>query len=169
MSVIKQKKDYTLIPFSLIEDNKMSLAARALVMYIMSFEGERDLQLEDLYQNFDNQKNKQEIDELVKEAVNNGYIYFEEKQINKPSFYGFIPANVRYCKEIENEAKVLYAEITALCQENGYCCASNNYFSELYEVGTLAIQSWIVSLQKQGFIEVCNGLNRKIYLKGELA
>lgn len=73
-------------------------------------------------------------------------------QESKPSFYAVIPANVRYCSNIEMGAKLLYAEITSLTHVEGYCWASNEYFSNLYEVETRTIQRWISSLVKENFI-----------------
>lgn len=69
-----------------------------------------------------------------------------------PNYYAIIPANVRYCKEIPANAKLLYGEITALCNQKGYCWASNNYFADLYEVTPQAISKWINQLAKKGYI-----------------
>lgn len=68
-------------------------------------------------------------------------------------YYAIIPVNVRYSKEITANAKLLYGEITALANKEGYCFASNNYFAELYEVSPQAISKWISSLEKNGFIK----------------
>lgn len=70
----------------------------------------------------------------------------------KKSYYAIIPANVRYDKSITPNAKLLYGEITALCNEKGYCWASNNYFADLYEVTPQAISKWINQLAKKGYI-----------------
>ncbi len=71
---------------------------------------------------------------------------------NNPSFYAIIPANVRYCKGLESGAKLLYGEITALSNAMGYCWASNEYFSNLYDVESRTIQRWIKSLTDLKFI-----------------
>lgn len=75
---------------------------------------------------------------------------FEEKK----SYYAIIPANVRYDKKLTPNAKLLYGEITALCNEKGYCWATNEYFSELYEVSKASISSWISQLSKGKYITV---------------
>ena len=67
---------------------------------------------------------------------------------SQPSFYAIIPAHVRYCKELEAGAKLLYGELTALASEYGYCWASNKYLAELYEVDQRTIQRWIRSFKK---------------------
>lgn len=68
------------------------------------------------------------------------------------SYYAIIPANVRYDKDLAPSAKLLYGEITALCNEKGYCWASNQYFAELYEVSILSIKRWVNSLVNKGYV-----------------
>jgi DnaD/phage-associated family protein len=69
----------------------------------------------------------------------------------KKSYYAIIPANVRYAK-ITNGAKLLYGEITALCNEKGYCWATNKYFADLYEVDKSTIKKWLKALADNNFI-----------------
>lgn len=76
----------------------------------------------------------------------------QQKTFNK-NYYAIIPANVRYDKNLTPNAKLLYGEITALCNEKGYCWANNSYFSELYGVSKKTISNWISSLDERGFIK----------------
>lgn len=71
----------------------------------------------------------------------------------KKSYYAIIPANVRYDKELPANAKLLYGEITALCNSEGYCWASNRYFADLYEVTNTSISKWIKALCDAGYIK----------------
>ena len=71
-----------------------------------------------------------------------------------PNFYAIIPANVRYDKELKANSKLMYGEITALANKQGYCWASNRYFSELYGVTPQAISNWIKLLEKKGYIKI---------------
>lgn len=70
----------------------------------------------------------------------------------KPAYYAIIPANVRYDADLKPNAKLLYGEITALCNERGYCWAGNEYFAKLYKVGQKTVSDWISSLVKQGYL-----------------
>lgn len=73
----------------------------------------------------------------------------EEQQ---KSYYAIIPANVRYDKDLAPNAKLLYGEITALCNEKRYCWASNQYFAELYGVSVLSVKRWVNSLVNKGYV-----------------
>ena len=70
----------------------------------------------------------------------------------KKSYYAVIPATVRYDNNVVPSAKLLYGEITALCNEKGYCWATNDYFSKLYSVSKRTISTWIKSLCNAGYI-----------------
>lgn len=71
---------------------------------------------------------------------------------DKKSYYAIIPADVRYNKNLPANAKLLYGEITALCNEKGFCWASNDYFAELYGVSKISVSKWINSLIFEGYI-----------------
>ena len=71
----------------------------------------------------------------------------------KPNYYAIIPANVRYDRSLTPNAKLLYAEITALCNMNGKCCASTSYFAGLYEVSRVSIQKWLKLLEDKNYIK----------------
>lgn len=70
----------------------------------------------------------------------------------KKSYFAVIPANVRYDDELSANAKLLYGEITALCNEKGYCWASNDYFSQLYGKSRITVSRWISELIQKGYI-----------------
>ena len=75
-----------------------------------------------------------------------------EEEIQK-SYYAVLPANVRYDKDLTPNAKLLYAEITSLCNDKGYCWATNKYFAELYGVSKVSISNWISELERKGYLE----------------
>lgn len=93
----------------------------------------------------------------------------------EPSFYAILPANVRYDNRLIPSAKLLYAEITSLCNKEGFCWATNRYFSNLYNVRVETISIWINQLIKYQYLDskiIYRGgtkeiLNRYLVLKGD--
>lgn len=75
----------------------------------------------------------------------------EEQQ---KAYYAIIPAEVRYDEELPPNAKLLYGEITSLCNEKGYCWATNQYFADLYKVKVWSVSKWIKSLSDKGYINL---------------
>lgn len=72
----------------------------------------------------------------------------------RPSYFAVITADVRYDKRLRANEKLLYGEITALCNKTGECWASNKYFADLYGVTTQAVSKWVTNLRKCGYISV---------------
>lgn len=71
---------------------------------------------------------------------------------NTPNYYAIIPANVRYDKRLKANEKLLYGEISSLCNKEGKCWATNKYFAELYDVSIVSISTWINNLIKFGYL-----------------
>ena len=82
-------------------------------------------------------------------------------KMEKPNYFGILPANVRYDKNLKPMEKILYTEISSLTNKDGYCYATNSYFSKLYEVHKNTVGTWINNLEKQGYIKTV-----LIYKKG---
>ena len=99
----------------------------------------------------------------------NGGVSVDE---NRPSYYAVIPADVRYDDQIPANAKILYGEISALIGAEGYCFASNQYFSSLYGMAEETIARLITKLEKAGHIrremerdQTGQIVSRKLYLR----
>ena len=72
---------------------------------------------------------------------------------NKVNYYAIIPANVRYDTNICANAKLLYGEITSLCDKKGICWATNDYFAKLYGVTKKSISVWLSQLINAGYVK----------------
>ena len=88
--------------------------------------------------------------------------------MDKPNYYAILPATVRYSSDIRPMAKLLFAEITALSNKDGYCTAGNKYFAECYDLSTRTVNRCLEELNKANFIDVkitknATGTWRKIY------
>jgi hypothetical protein len=73
---------------------------------------------------------------------------------DKPSFYAVIPASVRYDTTLSSSEKLFYAEITAMSQKEGFCWASNSYFSDLFGVSKNTVTRWVSNLKDNKHIVV---------------
>ena len=72
----------------------------------------------------------------------------------QPNYFAIMPANVRYDNRLTPNAKLLFAEITALTNMNGKCFATNEYFAKLYDVDQRTISRWMSSLASNGYITI---------------
>ena len=81
-----------------------------------------------------------------------------------------IPAHVMQNKNLCPNAKVIYSEITELCNRYGYCRANNSYFATRFKMTVRSIRRWLSQLKEEGFIHIeyfDNGSPnpRKIWIK----
>lgn len=74
--------------------------------------------------------------------------------MEQPSYYSILTANVRYDKTLKANEKLLFSEITALSNKNGYCHAGNKYFADLYGVSKISVSNWINHLKACGYLKV---------------
>lgn len=81
-------------------------------------------------------------------------MFKEIKNVEAPSYYAIIPANVRYDSRLSANEKLMFGEITCLCNKHGVCWSQNNYFAKLYEVSPKTVSVWVNNLKKYGYIEV---------------
>jgi hypothetical protein len=78
----------------------------------------------------------------------------QNKMKEKPNYYAIIPANVRYCKKLKPIERLIYAEITCLTNNKGYCWAGNEYFSNLFEISNRSVSRHINQLKYFEFISI---------------
>ena len=74
--------------------------------------------------------------------------------MKQPTYHTTLPPHVRFDEKLPANAKLLYAEIKALCDERGYCWASNQFFAQLYGVEKKAVSRWISQLEQQQYIQI---------------
>ena len=84
--------------------------------------------------------------------------------------YVILPASVRLDARLSYSARLLYGEISALCHQEGYCWAGNDYFADLYQVQPKVVSRWIQQLRKNGHIrvEIIRGNFRKMFALSDL-
>lgn len=82
-------------------------------------------------------------------------------EIESPSYWAVLPAPVRYDKALSPSARILYAEISSLTHETGYCYASNDYFCRLYKLSERTIARLLRELEAGGHIRIENGRGGK--------
>lgn len=73
---------------------------------------------------------------------------------NNPTYYAVLSADVRYSLNLSAQEKLLFAEITALSNKEGFCTAGNPYFSKLYSLSPNTVSRQIKNLEDNGFIRI---------------
>lgn len=74
--------------------------------------------------------------------------------MNNPTYYAVLTADIRYCTELSAQEKLMFAEITALSNKDGFCTAGNLYFSKLYNLSDVTISRQIKHLEELGFVNI---------------
>lgn len=87
---------------------------------------------------------------------------------NNTNFIAILPADIRYSKKINSMEKLIWAEISARLNKNGYCSDSLKDLAQIFSVDKSTISKSINKLENLGLIriEVEAGKGRKIFLKG---
>lgn len=86
------------------------------------------------------------------------------------SQWAILPAMVRYDKTLPANAKLIYAEIAAKINEEGWCFCHNGYFAERFGLKPDTVSSLVKRLEAAGYITVdvdvarANNDRRRIYL-----
>lgn len=86
----------------------------------------------------------------------------EIKEKVRAAYNAVLPAPVRYDPNLTDKAKLLYAEITATTNHQGYCDKSNQYFSAILGVSARRISQFINLFVERGYFtsEVVNTIRR---------
>lgn len=71
----------------------------------------------------------------------------------KPGFYAVIPADVRYDERIPPNAKLLYAEISALSDASGVCNAGDEWFLRCYGLSDRTVRRLLSALEEAGYVK----------------
>jgi hypothetical protein len=87
---------------------------------------------------------------------------------DKPNYYAIIPARIRYDPNLTNLSKLLYAEITALSNKEGFCWATNSYFAKIYGVTITTISISISKLAKLNYVKVENEYKGKQIIRRKI-
>lgn len=89
-----------------------------------------------------------------------------------PAYFAIIPANVRYHQQLSPNAKLLYGEITALADRDGFCWASNKYLAKQFRWGERTVSRLITQMSELGLIRLemyktPSGSERRIFVGNE--
>ena len=72
--------------------------------------------------------------------------------MQSPGYFSILTADVRYDERLSDFAKLLYSDITALCNKNGYCDATNDYFATQFGKSKRTISATVAALADAGYI-----------------
>lgn len=74
-----------------------------------------------------------------------------------PSYWAVLPSEILYDQELPDKAKLLYAVISSLTREKGFCYASNAFFMRRLGVSDRTLQRHLRALEDHGCIAVLDG------------
>ncbi len=88
---------------------------------------------------------------------------------NRPNYYAILTADVRYDQRLNPMQKLIFAELTALSNSQGFAFPSNEYLADLYGISTVSISRHISKLNELKYIRIEQekrgfGTTRKIYI-----
>ena len=72
--------------------------------------------------------------------------------MQSPGYFSILTADVRYDERLSDFAKLLYSDITALCNKKGYCDATNDYFATQFGKSKRTISATVGALADAGYI-----------------
>ena len=67
------------------------------------------------------------------------------------SYWGVIPGEVFYDKELTAAAKLLYLVLSTMAHRNGYCWPSNEKLAAELDLSKRRVQQMLVQLQEKGY------------------
>jgi len=96
-----------------------------------------------------------------------------DTQEDRQGYYCVIPWKLLTDKSIPSTAKLIYGEISALANREGFCWASNEHFSETFGLKANTTISRLINILKDAKyiyvdIDVKAGNKRRIYLQGPI-
>lgn len=75
-------------------------------------------------------------------------------EVRRPSYWAVLPAKVRYDNTLRPNAKLLYAEITALADDTGYCWARNETLGQFFGISGKTVSDLVGTLARRGYVTV---------------
>ena len=81
----------------------------------------------------------------------------EQAAAMKPGYWAVLPADVRYDPGLPPMARLLYAEISSLTDQVGFCYASNAYFQKVFEIAERTLQRHLRVLEEHGYLRIEDG------------
>ena len=109
-------------------------------------------------------------DKTTVRAINDAIFRdIDVSKVEHPNFYAILPADIRYNEKLSYFERILYAEVSALSNEKGFCYATNYYFAKRFNISVRTISRAIQSLVDEQLIystfeQVGKSIFRKIYL-----
>lgn len=82
----------------------------------------------------------------------------------KPAYWAVLPAGIRYDEELRPNAKLIYAEISAMSDATGFCWATNRYLADLFGLTKNTVSELVAQLAERGYVrlEIVKGDNGNI-------